>query len=246
METRRASKVRVVIFDEAQELNRDTLEAIRMLSNFETPTEKLVQIVLAGQPGLSETLKKPDCDQIRQRLNCVFHLKPLDRAEVEAYIDHRLQTAGAPASLFDPDARGAIARASAGVPRNINTICFNSLSLAYALNRHQVGRAEVAEAVADLELSLSTERITLGAPETGVVQNSRVAVEQSVLPVSQSISVEMPESSSERSSEAPPQLAAVPLEESVVAFRQVNRSFRAAWIAGAMVLLVTVTAMRLG
>jgi type II secretory pathway predicted ATPase ExeA len=154
METRRAGKTCVVIFDEAQELNRDTLEAIRMLSNFETLEEKLVQIVLAGQPGLAGTLKRPDCDQIRQRLNMVARLKPLTRQEVHDYIAHRLKTAGASAALFDGDALEAIASASGGVPRKVNTLCFNSLTLAYALNHRQAGRPEVAEAVADLDLTL--------------------------------------------------------------------------------------------
>src|SRR5271170_190258 len=74
MKIRRAGKTCVVVFDETQDLNRDTLDAIRMLSNFETATEKLVQIVVAGQPRLSETLKQPDCEQIRQRFSAVARL----------------------------------------------------------------------------------------------------------------------------------------------------------------------------
>jgi type II secretory pathway predicted ATPase ExeA len=159
METRRAGKVCVVIFDEAQELSRDTLEAIRMLSNFETPKEKLVQIVLAGQPGLADTLKQPDCYQIRQRLNVVSRLKPLSPEEVPDYMAHRLKTAGAEISLFDGAALEMIASASVGVPRNINTICFNSLSLAYAKNQQQVGCSEVVEAVADLDFPGSWDEI---------------------------------------------------------------------------------------
>jgi general secretion pathway protein A len=215
MEARRAGKTCAIIFDEAQELNRDTLEAIRMLSNFETLTEKLVQIVLAGQPGLAETLKQPDCDQIRQRLNVVARLKPLTPQEVYAYMAHRLQVAGAVAPLFDQDALQAIATASAGVPRNINTICFNSLSLAYALNHHQVGRPEVAEAVADLDLFPADVKAEVKV---------EAKVEEEVK-VGQTLS-----------SGNPPISARDP--ESTVAFPQVHGSLRVAWIAGAMLLLV--------
>lgn len=143
-----------VVLDEAQDLNRDTLEAIRMLSNFETPAEKLVQIVLAGQPRLADTLKQPDCEQIRQRLNVIARLAPLSRHEVQDYIAHRLKTTGTSASLFAPDALQAIASASGGVPRNVNIICFNSLTLAYALSRPRVGREEVAEVLRDLDLTV--------------------------------------------------------------------------------------------
>lgn len=147
-------KTCVVVFDEAQDLNRDTLEAIRMLSNFETPTEKLVQIVLAGQPRLGETLQRPDCEQIRQRVNVVARVQPLSHPEVHRYMEHRLQTAGASNALFTSEAIDDIAEASQGVPRNVNTICFNSLSLACAENNHRVGAREVTEVLQDLDLSL--------------------------------------------------------------------------------------------
>jgi general secretion pathway protein A len=152
LETQRTGKTCVVVFDEAQDLNRDTLEAIRMLSNFETPTGKLVQIVLAGQPRLAETLKQPDCEQIRQRLNAIVRLHPLTPSEVHGYIAHRLEIVGGRTTLFTCAALDAIASASAGVPRNVNTICFNSLTLAYALNKRQVGCEEVSEVLQDLDL----------------------------------------------------------------------------------------------
>jgi general secretion pathway protein A len=148
-------KTCVLVFDEAQELSRDTLDAIRMLSNFETPTEKLVQIVLAGQPRLAEMLKQPECEQIRQRLTAIARLEPLSGSEVHDYVAHRLKMAGTSTNLFAPDALNAIAAASGGVPRNVNTICFNSLTLAYALKHRQVGREVVAEVLRDLDLSLN-------------------------------------------------------------------------------------------
>jgi general secretion pathway protein A len=152
LRTRDAGKTCVVIFDEAQELDRDTLESIRLLSNFETPEGKLVQIVLAGQPALAETLRRPDCEQIRQRLNAISRIGPLSRSEVGEYIGHRIETAGGSPALISPAAIEAIASASGGVPRNVNTIAFNALSLGFALNREQIGPAEILEATCDLTL----------------------------------------------------------------------------------------------
>jgi len=152
LQTYNAGKTCVVIFDEAQDLDRDTLEAIRLLSNFETPSGKLVQIVLAGQPHLVETLWRPDCEQIRQRLNAVSKLYPLSPGEVGAYMAHRLQTAGGSPDIFSAAAVRAIAAASEGVPRKVNVICYNALNIAYALNRRQVGCDEVAEVCRDLSL----------------------------------------------------------------------------------------------
>lgn len=143
----------VIIFDEAQRLSADTLEAIRILSNFETPWDKLVQIVLAGQPRLAETLVRPECEQLLQRCSIIARLKPLARRNVDEYIAHRLKTAGAPENFFSEEALAAIAVASNGIPRNINTICFNSLSVAYALRNATVGAEHVAEAVHDLDIT---------------------------------------------------------------------------------------------
>src|ERR1019366_6139777 len=145
----------------------------------------LVQIILAGQPRLAETLNRPDCEQIRQRFNAIARLEPLTGREVQDYMAHRLQTAGGPIALFTPGAIGTIASASAGVPRNVNTICFNSLTLAYALDKHQVGTEEVAEALRDLALptaasegavteprpsgSVLAYRVTTASPQSALV-----------------------------------------------------------------------------
>jgi MSHA biogenesis protein MshM len=150
LKVRQAGKTCVVILDEAQDLDRDTLEAVRLLSNFETPEGKLVQIVLAGQPRLAETLGRPDCEQIRQRINAVSCLETLNGSEVRQYMAHRLETAGGSIEIFSRAAVEATAAASGGVPRNINTIAFNALSLAYALGRRQVAADDVAEACRDL------------------------------------------------------------------------------------------------
>ncbi|MGA2114616.1 MAG: AAA family ATPase [Bryobacteraceae bacterium] len=150
-----AGKTVVAVFDEAQDLNRGTLEAIRMLSNFETPDGKLLQIVLAGQPQLAATLRRDDCEQIRQRFSAIARLEPLAGDEIRKYMAHRLQVAGGSIGLFTPEAIDMIASASGGVPRNINMIGFNSLTLAYALEKERVGSEEVAEVLRDLALPLS-------------------------------------------------------------------------------------------
>ncbi len=145
-------KTCVVIFDEAQVFNSDTLEAIRLLSNFETGSDKLLQIVLSGQLGLADTLAQSRCEQLRQRVNVVARLEPLSDFEVPRYMAHRLASAGSSAGIFTSDALRAIASASCGIPRNVNTICFNALTLAFAMGRHRVGKAEVAEVLQDLDL----------------------------------------------------------------------------------------------
>jgi type II secretory pathway predicted ATPase ExeA len=158
IKTQRTGRTCVVVFDEAQNLNRGTLEAIRMLSNFETSSAKLVQIVLAGQPALAGALRRPDYEQIRQRLNVIARLQPLDKAQVREYMEHRLKVAGGSTSLFTAPALDSVFLGSSGVPRNINTICFNSLTLAYALNQRQVSREAVAEVLRDLDLSVDDAR----------------------------------------------------------------------------------------
>ncbi len=148
----REGKTCVVIFDEAQNLTAESLETIRMLSNFETPRQKLVQFILAGQPGLADLLHAPECEQILQRINTVARLAPLSPSEVDAYIAHRLACAGASANPFSRGAVSAIASASRGVPRNINTLCFNALTLAFAVGSRTVKASDVREVVASLSL----------------------------------------------------------------------------------------------
>lgn len=151
LKTEGEGKTCVAIFDEAQDLERDQLEDIRLLSNFETPNGKLLQIVLAGQPRIAETLSRPDCEQIRQRCGAVFSLVPLSRTEARDYLVHRLQTAGASPAVFAPAAVDAVISAAGGVPRNMNMICWNALNLAYALGCRQVTAENVAEACRDLD-----------------------------------------------------------------------------------------------
>jgi TonB family protein len=144
----------VVFIDEAQILTDSTLEAVRLLSNFETPRAKLMQIVLVGQPQLQEKLAQPALAQLRQRISIVSRLEPFTHEESSAYIDHRLQIAGYKGGrLFTPEARAMIAAWSGGVPRKINNLCFNALTLGYALGRAEIDLPVVQEAANDFEMT---------------------------------------------------------------------------------------------
>jgi general secretion pathway protein A len=143
----------VVAIDEAQNLDLDMLEAIRMLLNYEKHGQKLIQIILAGQPKLAETLARPECEQIRQRIDVVSRLEPLSPEQVWQYITHRLRVAGASSELFSPEAVVAIAAGSQGIPRNINRISFHALTAAFGRGKKQVGRSDVAEVLRALDLA---------------------------------------------------------------------------------------------
>lgn len=146
----------VVVIDEAQNLSDRVLETVRLLSDFEAPEKKLLQIVLAGQPGLARRLSHPGLAQLRQRICIQARLEPLSAAEVAGYISHRLQVAGYRGSgLFTPDAIRLIAKLSGGVPRIINNLCFNALSMGCAMRREKIG-SEIVQEVAK-ELSFDAE-----------------------------------------------------------------------------------------
>jgi TonB family protein len=151
---------RLVIFiDEAQNLRESVLETVRLLSNFENSRSKLIQIILAGQPQLADTLARPAMAQLRQRVSILSRLSPFTLSETEAYINHRLSVAGSEGrQLFTPEARATIADWSRGIPRMINNLCFNALSLGYALGRKEIGCSLVQEAANDLEVNPSVSQ----------------------------------------------------------------------------------------
>jgi general secretion pathway protein A len=123
----------VLIIDETQNLDAATLETIRLLSDFETTHAKLIQIVLAGQPQLIETLLRPELSQLRQRIAILTNLEPLGASETAQYIEHRLRAAGSSGrTIFTPDAVALIAERSHGTPRSINNLCFNALQMGYS------------------------------------------------------------------------------------------------------------------
>ena len=144
----------VVVLDEAQNLDESVLEAIRMLSNFETSHHKLLQVILCGQQQLADRLATPGLVQLRQRISIFATLKPLTRHETADYIEHRLRVAGYENStpLFTPEAVSLIAHYGEGVPRNINNICFNSLSFGCAQGKKVIDATIVRKAVASLGL----------------------------------------------------------------------------------------------
>jgi type II secretory pathway predicted ATPase ExeA len=170
LEEMQAGRRFVLVIDEAQNLEDKTLESIRLLSNFETPCIKLMLIVLAGQPQLANLLAKPSLAQLRQRIAMVIRLKPFDGDEVNSYIDHRLWVAGSSnASLFTFGARKLIAEYSRGIPRNINTVCFNAMSLGCALRRESIDREIISEVIADLDLApLMEKNIIANQPESRI------------------------------------------------------------------------------
>jgi general secretion pathway protein A len=159
VEEMQAGRRFVLVIDEAQNLDEQTLESIRLLSNFETPWAKLMQIVIAGQPGLAEKLSRPSLTQLRQRISLVVRIAPMNQEEVNAYIDHRLSRAGCKElRLFSPDARSLIAEHSEGIPRKINNLCFNAMSLACALGQQTIEHDNVLEVIADLDLESLIEK----------------------------------------------------------------------------------------
>jgi type II secretory pathway predicted ATPase ExeA len=153
VEEAREGRVVAIVIDEAQNLSDAALETVRLLSNFETARAKLIHIVLAGQPQLSDKLMQPSLVQLRQRITTICHIDPLSAEETRAYIDHRLKLAGyCGEPLFTRDALNLITEASQGIPRSINNLCFNALSLCRALNEKQVIGSMVEEAINDLQL----------------------------------------------------------------------------------------------
>jgi general secretion pathway protein A len=154
LEAAQAGRRFIVVIDEAQNLEPSVLETVRLLSNFETPQAKLLQIILAGQPELADKLARPALRQLRQRVSLVSRMRPLPPEEVERYIEHRLRTAGYKGALmFTPEAQKMIAEASEGIPRCINNLCFNSLCLGCAAQEHTIGPDIIREATADLDLT---------------------------------------------------------------------------------------------
>jgi hypothetical protein len=182
-EEMRAGKRFVLVIDEAQNLKDEVLESVRLLSNFETPWMKLMQIVIAGQPGLAETLSRPSMTQLRQRISFVIRVAPLNKEEVNAYIDHRLHAAGCKdPTLFTLGARSVIAEYSEGIPRKINNVCFNAMSLACALKRKRIERNTVLEVLADLDLESlieNTQAPTVDGKPIRVMSEPRQPTERS-------------------------------------------------------------------
>ncbi|MCX5833792.1 MAG: AAA family ATPase [Deltaproteobacteria bacterium] len=152
-----AGRNAVVFIDEAQNLPRATLEQIRMLSNLETEQEKLIQIVLVGQPELQEILASPTLRQINDRIMLRYHLEPINRDNVRHYIEHRLSVAGVDGQLsFDDGAFEKIYEFSRGYPRRINAICDRALLVAYTENARRIEKETILNAMNDMNANYMT------------------------------------------------------------------------------------------
>lgn len=140
----------VLVVDEAQNLLPEVLEQVRLLTNIETNTQKLLQIILIGQPELRELLARNELRQLAQRITGRYHLDPLAREETTAYVRHRLRVAGATTDILSSWALREVFRLSRGVPRVINVLCDRALLGAYSLDRHRVTGALVRRAAAEV------------------------------------------------------------------------------------------------
>ena len=155
-----AGKNAVLLIDEAQNLSHGVLEQIRMLSNLETVREKLLQIILLGQPELRGLLALPSLRQLNERITVRYDLKPLSREDVRGYVDHRLTTAGVDAVslLFTAGAYSLLYDLSRGVPRRINALCDRALLVAYGRDLRTIDRRLIREALRDIGPGYLAER----------------------------------------------------------------------------------------
>ncbi len=140
----------IVLVDEAQNLSIEVLEQVRLLTNLETPTQKLLQIILIGQPELRELLDRTDLRQLAQRITGRYHLMPLSREETKGYVRHRLRVAGASEEIFTPGALLELHRLSLGIPRVINVACDRALLGAYTQDTRKITAALVRQAAGEV------------------------------------------------------------------------------------------------
>ena len=171
----------VVVVDEAQNLSWDLLEEVRLLTNLETSSEKLLQIVLSGQPELEEKLKHPSVRQLRQRVSLWCRTQPLTETQTFAYVAERLRIAGASWTIFTQDALERVHRYSRGIPRLINLICEHSLIVAFVEQVKQV-TPDIVEGVA-LELELETQPFLISPAAMGASRDQLRAAAGDPAPV---------------------------------------------------------------
>jgi general secretion pathway protein A len=146
LRTRAAGRTSVLLIDEAQNLDATLLETMRVLTNLETDDQKLLQIILVGQPELRTVLERPEFQPLAQRITARFHLRPLAREEIGTYVTHRIKVAGKVGSPFAPDAVREVFRRSGGVPRIINILCDRAMLAAFVEDVHTVTRPLVVRA----------------------------------------------------------------------------------------------------
>ncbi len=180
-----AGKRTVVIIDEAQNLPRDVLEQVRLLTNLETHKEKLLRIMLIGQPELVDLLSRPDLRQLASRITARYHLMPLSEAETAEYVRHRLRVAGTTEELFPPAAIHEIHKATRGVPRLVNILCDRALLGAYSQGLRRVQpetvRRAAGESIGAVPSAPLPERWSLGKPGWLQLPQSRLRWIEAVL-----------------------------------------------------------------
>jgi general secretion pathway protein A len=151
---RDAGRSALLIVDEAQRLPLELLEEVRLLLNLETPRDKLLHIIMAGQPELGATLARPELRQLKQRVSAIFRLQPLSIEELREYLQHRLSRAGLPEQqLFPEELIGLIYKHTQGIPRLVNSLCDASLQTGFALQAPRITTSIIQEVAGDLELS---------------------------------------------------------------------------------------------
>lgn len=148
-----AGRQTVLMIDEAQNLSLEVLEQIRLLTNLETPTEKLLQIILVGQPEFQKMLERQDLRQLNQRITARFHLQALDAIDTRNYILHRMRVCNGRADIFTPDAITTVYKYSGGIPRIINMLCDRALLGAYTLDTHKVTTKLIRQSAQELQLN---------------------------------------------------------------------------------------------
>ncbi len=163
----------ILVIDEGQDLEPAVLEQIRLISNLETDREKLIQIVLAGQPELAQTLRKKEMRQLAQRITVQYHLQPMDFEDTVEYIDHRIQVAGGRAGkIFSRGALRKIYGYSHGLPRLTNVVCDRSLLVGYTRNTERISARMVAAGIRDMKKNMATRdrrRRLLLVPALGIM-----------------------------------------------------------------------------
>lgn len=168
----------ILVIDEAQNLSKEALEEVRMLSNLQTETQPLLQIVLAGQPELRAKIRHPALEQLAQRITVSFHLGALAREEVGEYVAYRMQAAGAARRVFTDEAIEVVADACGGIPRAINILCDMALVYGYADSADTVGPEIVRQALSDREgtdaVAGAEERQSEAAQESGSARGLRM------------------------------------------------------------------------
>jgi type II secretory pathway predicted ATPase ExeA len=193
-ERRTAGEITALVVDEAQSLSFELLEEVRLLANIETATQKLLPLVLAGQPELADRLNDPALRQLKQRVALRCEIAPFDLQETAAYIATRVRTAGGEASrLFTREAVTLIHEFSHGIPRTISVMCDNALVSGMALGRRPVDRGIVMEVSADFDLQAHASGIVADAvdPQERVAADSDA--EDPVVPDSPSETLESPQ-----------------------------------------------------